>query len=1028
MAIDNAQHSVDFSGIEKKWQKTWDAAKAFVADDSSKKKPYFVLEMFPYPSGEGLHMGHALNYTIGDIHARFKRMNGFNVLYPMGYDAFGLPAENAAIKANQHPKSYTEKSMQNFIAQQKALGLSYDWNREIRTCSPEYYKWNQYFFLRFLEEGLVYRKKAAVNWCPKCNTVLANEQVHSGKCWRHEDTDVEIKQLEQWFIRTTKYSEELLERLSELDWPARIKLMQENWIGKSFGSEILFEINGEKWSIFTTRADTIFGVTFMVVSAQHPRLSELVTKEQKGEVDAFLKKLKSVSEKELELMDKEGAFTGSYAINPINGEKVPVWVGNFVVADYGSGMVMAVPAHDQRDYEFAKKYNIPIKQVIAPHFIISEGLDGVRKDKPTVERRAVFGIVKHWKEDKYYCLHWEKFGWNSFIIGGVDKGENLEDAVRREVTEETGFTDFKSIKKVSIDSMASFFARHKDENRKAHYSSFLVELGSDKSVPLKEEHTKFHKGQWISRGEMAKFLNLVNNSFVWNDFTKGKGAFTEKGVLLNSEKFDWLKSENAVEAIINHLEAKKLGKKTVNYKFRDWLVSRQRYWGTPIPIIYCGVCGPVGVPIKDLPVLLPEKVEFGQGNPLLSSKEFVNTKCPKCGAGARRETDTMDTFFDSSWYYLRYCDPKNSKSAFDSKKVEYWMPVKQYIGGAEHACMHLIYARFFTKALRDMKMLSFDEPFAKLFNQGLLHGSDGNKMSKSLGNVVNPIDIISKYSADSLRFNLMSLSAPNSDSVWSDGGMDSSFKFIQRIYSVIVNARIGKASKLFESKLNRTVKEVTSDIENFKYNFAIIKLRSLVDSIASEKEVSKENLEVFLKLIHPVCPHVTEELWQNLGNKTILSAESWPKADEKKIDLQLERIEEVIATLRLDILRVKELAKLEKVSKVRVIVSPEWKWKALKIVRDATDGKPDFGAAMKAVTSDASLKKYGAELAPFVKTAVNRLADISTLEQFDEVAVIKEAVPVLSKEFGSIEVLRAEESKEVKAKNAFPAKPALLIE
>jgi leucyl-tRNA synthetase len=503
--------------------------------------------MFPYPSGAGLHMGHALNYTIGDINARYKRMNGFSVLYPMGYDALGLPAENAAIKAGEHPKAYTTKCINNFITQQKALGLSYDWERMVKTCVPEYYKWNQFFFLEFFKKGLVYRKKSAVNWCPKCNSVLANEQVHSGKCWRHEDTDIEIKHLEQWFIKTTNYAEELLEKVDALAWPERIKAMQKNWIGKSHGTEINFEINGEKWPVFTTRCDTIFGVTFVVVSAQHPKLNQLVTKEQKKAVDEFLKKLKSVSEKELESMDKEGVFTGSYAVNPLTKEKVPVYAGNFVVADYGCGMVMAVPSHDQRDFEFAVKYKIPMKQVIAPYTEKTAGPDAVRNDLPVIERNSVFVILKHWKEDKYYCLDWKEFNWKSFIIGGIEDGEKAEDAAVREIKEETGYLDIKSVKRIDFDTFAKFFARHKNINRFAKYTAFFAELASDKFVKPNAEEVKNHEGKWLDKKSVMGFINLENNSRLWSFFTKEGEAFTEEGILINSKEFSGVKSSEAIE-------------------------------------------------------------------------------------------------------------------------------------------------------------------------------------------------------------------------------------------------------------------------------------------------------------------------------------------------------------------------------------------------------------------------------------------------------------------------------------------------
>jgi leucyl-tRNA synthetase len=617
---------VNFKQIESKWQKAWESKKIFQVKESKKKKNY-VLEMFPYPSGSGLHMGHAFNYTIGDIYARFKRMQGYNVLYPMGYDSFGLPAENAAIKAKVHPKKYTEKSINNFIKQQKELGLSYDWSRLIKTSDPEYYKWNQYLFLQLFKKGLVYKKAALVNWCPKCNTVLANEQVQNGKCWRHKDTDVIEKNLEQWFIKTTKYADELL-KTEKLDWPERIKLMQKNWIGKSKGTMVKFKIKESKETIevFTTRPDTLYGVTFLVYSIQHPKVKEL---SKNKEVNTFLKNIPKQSPEEKE---KEGVFIGRYAINPVNNEEVPIYASNFVVPDYATGVVMAVPSHDQRDFEFAKKYKIPIRVVI--------------------------------------------------------QNKNLNE---------------KTMERVYV-------------------------------------------------GE---------------------------GTLVNSKQFSGTNSKVAIKKITNYLKKKKLGREITQYKLRDWLVSRQRYWGTPIPIVYCDKCGIV--PVKNLPVLLPEKVKFGKGNPLTTNKQFLETKCPKCKGKAKRETDTMDTFFDSSWYFLRYTDPKNNKKPFDTKKQNYWMPVDTYIGGAEHACMHLIYARFFMKALKDLKLVKEKEPFKKLFNQGMLHGEDGFVMSKSRGNVVLPEEISKKYGIDTARFFLVSIASPDKDIEWSKKGIEGSFRFINKV-------------------------------------------------------------------------------------------------------------------------------------------------------------------------------------------------------------------------------------------------------
>ncbi len=946
----------DFSKIDAKWQKAWESKKAFNVKENSKKKKYYVLEMFPYPSGSGLHMGHAFNYTIGDVYARFMRMKGYNVLYAMGYDSFGLPAENAAIKAGIHPKKFTEDAIKNFISQQKALGLSYDWTRMLKTSDPEYYRWNQYLFLEFYERGLVYRKKSGVNFCAKCDTVLANEQVKNGRCWRHEDTEVEIKQLEQWFIKTTEYADELLEDIPKLDWPERIKIMQENWIGKSEGSEILFEVekpnskisnviivhgcpgtkgqeneanwilwikdnlgkngiktynpfmpshwkpnyknwkkefekinvdensvlighsagggflvrwlgetgkkikklilvaagknknernknlhelysfeinskikdnvgkvcvfisdnepdyrknnakeyveklggtlievkgkghfdikgmgteefpellneitsNGKKWPIFTTRSDTLYGVTFMVVSAQHQNLNDLVSAKQKNEVDEFLRKIRSTKQEDMDKLEKEGVFTGSYAINPLTKEKVPIYVGNFVVADYGSGMVMAVPAHDQRDYEFAEKYNLKIKQV---------------------------------------------------IYGGKIEKE----------------------------------------------------------------------------------------------------AYTGVGKLINSGEFNDLDSDEAKEHIVKALEAKKLGKKTIQYKLRDWLVSRQRYWGTPIPMIYCGKCGIVPVSEKDLPIKLPEKVSFGKGNPLETDEKWISVVCPKCKGNARRETDTMDTFFDSSWYYLRYCDNKNKKAPYEKKKVDYWMPIDQYIGGAEHAVMHLIYARFFTKVLRDMKMLNVNEPFAKLFNQGMLHGEDGAVMSKSRGNVVLPEEISYKYGIDTARIFLMSIASPDKDIQWSEDGIEGSYRFVRRFAEIFPALKIGKSSKKLESKINKIIKQVSEEIYSFKYNLAIIKLRQLFEFIEQENSISRKDAENFLKMLSVFAPHICEEFWSKLKNKKLISLSDWPVVDESKINKDYEREEELVESLVNDLNNIKKFVENPKKAYVYVI-------------------------------------------------------------------------------------------------------------
>ncbi|RMD45709.1 leucine--tRNA ligase [Candidatus Pacearchaeota archaeon] len=725
---------IDFETIQKKWQKRWEEAEVFSADDNSDKPKFYCLEMFPYPSALGLHMGHALNYVIGDVAARFKKMQGFNVLHPMGYDALGLPAENAAIKDGTPPEEYTSKAIQNYISQQKALGISYDWSRMISTADPSYYKWDQWIFLKMFEKGLAYQKKSPVNWCPKCSTVLANEQVVNGKCWRHEDTKVKIKTLKQWFLKITHYADELYSGIDNLDWPIKTKAMQKNWIGKSHGTEILFDINGKKWPIFTTRPDTIFGVTFMVISANHPNLWDLVTPEKKEEVERLLEKITSVSEKDISKLEKEGAFTGSYAKNPATGEMVPIYVGNFVLADYGSGMVMGVPAHDKRDFEFAKKYNIPIRRVI----------DG----------------------------------------------------------------------------------------------------GS---------------------GE----------------------AFTGDGILINSGEFNGMHSSKAKEKITQWLSEKGLAKKVTQFKLRDWGISRQRYWGTPIPIIHCKKCGAVPVPEKDLPVVLPKEVVFGKGNPLETTKEWINVKCPKCSSDAKRETDTMDTFVNSSWYFLRYTDPKNDEKIFDEKKADYWCPVDLYIGGSEHACTHLIYFRFYTKFLRDLGLINFDEPVIKLFHQGMLLGEGGERMSKSKGNVVEPSTISKEYGIDTARYFLLSLAEPDKDREWSKDGINGALRFIKKIFKTFHKIEIGKDTEDFKGFLNEKISKITKYIENFRYRLATIELKELFERLSAEKSASRESLETCLKLLCPFAPHISEELFEKIGNSGFVSNSSWPLA--KKVEKKEEK-------------------------------------------------------------------------------------------------------------------------------------------
>ncbi|MFW5977249.1 MAG: leucine--tRNA ligase, partial [Candidatus Nanoarchaeia archaeon] len=839
---------MNYKEIEAKWQKKWDDEQTYKVEKNDKPK-YYILEMFPYPSGSGLHMGHALNYTIGDIQARFKHLQGFNVLHPMGFDALGLPAENAAINAGTHPQEYTQKSIKHFIKQQKQLGLSYDWSRVVNTSDPSYYKWDQWIFLQLVKKGLEYQKESSVNWCPKCNTVLANEQVQNEKCWRHEDTTVEVRKLKQWFIKTTEYADELYDSIDALDWPARTKAMQKNWIGKSHGTEVYFKQGKKSWAVFTTRPDTLYGVTFVVVAAQHPELDSLVTPKQRKAVDEFLKKTHSVSEKDLGDMQKEGVFTGSYVTHPLTNEEVPVYAGNFVVADYGSGMVMAVPAHDQRDFEFAKKYDIPIKQVIS--------------------------------------------------------------------------------------------------------------------------------------GEITK--------------TK---AFTESGKLLDSKQFTNLNNNDAKEQITNFLEEQGKGKRVVNFKLRDWGVSRQRYWGTPIPIIHCKDCGAVAVAEDQLPVTLPKDVTFGKGNPLKTNKDWLNVSCPKCGKNAQRETDTMDTFVNSSWYFLRYTDPQNDKAIFDPDKANYWAPVDTYIGGAEHACMHLIYFRFYTKFLRDLGLVDFDEPAKHLFHQGMLHGEDGDKMSKSKGNVVLPETVSKNYGIDTARLFLVSLANPDKNIDWSEKGIKGSLRFIEKIDSYIATVKPGTTPAHIQSAIHRSVRDITHHIKEFKYNLAIITLRELFAKMQLSKEISKEDIETFIVLLHPFCPHFSEEWWEQQGHqKTIWNSVLWPTFDEEKIDEAQEYFATIDTKISEDINKVMEFAKIQNPQKITIIVSDPWKYSFFNELKKQLKTTRNGGELIKHFMSNESYKPYGkviTKIIPSVLKDASKMPEFNTTQK-DEFDAIKNIVATLQK-------------------------------
>lgn len=752
----------NFKEIEKKWQKRWDEENIYKVTEDKSREKYYVLEMFPYPSGK-LHMGHVRNYSIGDVVARFKTMKGFNVLHPMGYDAFGLPAENAAIKNNVEPAKWTYENMAEMTEQLKQLGLSYDWDREVATCKPDYYKWMQWIFIQFYKKGLAYKKESPVNWCPSCATVLANEQIVDGECERCK-TAVTKKSLSQWYFKITDYADRLLDGLDDLEgWPNKVKIMQKNWIGRSYGAEVVFKIDGFDCNleVFTTRPDTLFGVTYMVLAPEHPYVLDLVGgSDREREVKAYIEEVKKKNEIERSSTtgEKTGVFLGRYAINPVNEKKIPIFISDYVLMNYGTGAIMAVPAHDERDFAFAKKFNLEILPVISP--------DG---------------------------------------------------------------------KKIS---------------------------GSD----LKE-------------------------------------AIIEDGIMLNSGKYDGRKNREVSDEIVAELQKRDIGEKKVNYRLRDWLISRQRYWGTPIPMIYCDNCGWIPEEESKLPVLLPTDVEFtGKGeSPIATSKTFKDVSCPKCGKKAEREVDTMDTFLDSSWYYLRYCDARNTERIFDKEKVDYWMNVDQYIGGVEHAILHLMYARFFQMALTDLGYTKSQEPFKNLLTQGMVV-KDGKKMSKSIGNIVAPSEIIESYGADTARLFILFAAPPERELDWSDEGVEGSYRFINRVYKLVYEniARYpdvlpvdftndNKADKELLFVLNSTVKKVGIDIgERFNFNTGISAIMELVNFMYKYKEGKDFNPELFKQAIHklvlilaPFTPHVCEEMWSGLGNETSVHLEAWPIVDEK---------------------------------------------------------------------------------------------------------------------------------------------------
>ncbi|WKZ28564.1 MAG: class I tRNA ligase family protein [Patescibacteria group bacterium] len=863
--------------LEKKWQARWDAERVFAAKEDASKEKCYILDMFPYPSSNGLHVGHPIGYIATDILSRKRRMDGKCVLHPMGWDAFGLPAENYAIKIGGHPHDITQQSVANYIRQLKLIGFSYDWEREINTSLPSYYKWTQWMFLLLYKNGLAYKKQAPVNWCEFDHTVLANEQVVDGKCERCKNPVVQ-KNLSQWFFKITDFADRLLEDLDSLEWPEKIKAMQRNWIGRSEGAEIDFRGHtpdgGEfDLTVFTTRPDTLFGVSAVVVAPEHPIVERLTAEAERGAVAAYIEATKRKSEIERTGTDqaKTGVFTGAYAKHPFTGEDVPVYVADYVLPQYGTGAVMVVPAHDERDHAFAKTYGLRITTVVEP-------VTGTPQENPEY-RRSIVALVEDPSSKKVLSINWgSSMGGHLLVGGGRDENEDPEACARREILEETGYADLELVG-MSETIHHNYFAHSKNVARAIDAIGLHFRLKSDRraSTALEANEEGKFTVEWLSFEDAATKVSDPLHAYVLQKFAFDR-PYTDDGILTGSGAFDGLASADARKKITAALEAEKKGRKQVNYHLRDWLVSRQRYWGAPIPIVYCDEHGEQPVPEEQLPVTLPDDVDFrptGE-SPLARSKKFHDVACPKCGKPAKRESDTMDTFVDSSWYFLRYCDPKNESAFADKAKVDYWCPVDTYVGGAEHAVLHLLYARFFTKVLFDAGFVKFKEPFTRLKNQGLILGEDGEKMSKSRGNVVNPDDVIAEHGADAFRLYEMFMGDFEQVKPWSTSGIIGQRRFLERVWKMQSGAAETPAK--LRSLLHKTIKKVTEDIEAFKFNTAISTMMIFVNENEGA-QLSNADYEAFLKILSPFAPHITEELWEASGQKELIALAPWPAYD-----------------------------------------------------------------------------------------------------------------------------------------------------
>ena len=869
--------------VEKKWQEYWENHHTFEAHiDKSKEKYYYLVE-FPYPSGAGLHVGHVRSYTALDTLARKKRLMGYNVLFPMGWDAFGAPAEQYAIKNHIHPSIAVKENIKTFKSQIEKLGISFDWSREFATTDPEYYKWTQWQFLQFFKHGMAYKAKKNINWCPKCKMGLSNEDSSGGVCERC-GTQVVQKEKEQWMLRMSDYAEDLIDGLNDTDFQERTKVAQINWIGKSTGAEVDFKLKqvNEKLTVYTTRPDTLYGVTFMVIAPEHPYvdLYSGLIKNMNEVIDYREQTNKKTEFERTQLVkDKTGIkLEGLSAINPINNKEIPIYISDYVMMNYGTGAIMAVPAHDTRDYDFAKKFGIDIIQVL------EEETGTPHSDES--KKNSIVAIVYDEKQDKYLTINWCNNGGRLFVGGTIKENESSLECAIREIAEETGYTDI-SLVKTAFKINHHYYAYNKDKYFNIQATPFLFTLNSDKMVSQNLDDDEKFQVEWVSKDIIQKEIvdELHKKSF---EYTVNETAMVGDGIHINSDVLDGLHKEEAISKMISYLEEKGIGRKKTNYKLQDWIFTRQRFWGEPIPLIYCDDCGWVAVPDEDLPVLLPNVAEYEPTDdgesPLARIEEFVNTTCPHCGKPAKRETDTMPNWAGSSWYWLRYMDPHNDKEFASREALEYWGKVDWYNGGMEHATRHLLYARFWNQFLYNIGLVPNKEPFKVRASHGMILGEGGVKMSKSLGNVINPDDIVAEYGADTLRTYEMFIGDYEKEATWSEQGLNGCKRYLDRVVCLgeKVNDSLEYSSEL-EKDIHKTIKKVTEDIDSLKFNTAVSSLMILLNKMEKMDSISKKDYRTYLILLNPIAPHITEELNEEYQLGSAICESSWPSYEEDKL-------------------------------------------------------------------------------------------------------------------------------------------------